>query len=119
MERICDVWPVQPSKKHLNIFVSPQKRECIICLFALAQTLSATPLASEPVLRASRPPPHIYVSTIHTCILFAHIGISGCMFAKRNGIRSWQAISCCRRLDVLRPPMVSGGSLENLESKRP
>ncbi len=48
MERICNVWPVKPSENHLNVFVSPQKRECIICLFAVAQTLSATPLGQQP-----------------------------------------------------------------------
>ena len=42
MERICDVWPLQPSEKHLNVFVSPPTGECIICLIALAQTLPAS-----------------------------------------------------------------------------
>ena len=42
MERICDVWPGQPSENHLNVFVSPPTGECIICLIALAQTLPAS-----------------------------------------------------------------------------
>jgi hypothetical protein len=47
VNNISDVWPVQPSEKHLNVFVSPLTGECIICLFALAQTLSATPLGQR------------------------------------------------------------------------
>src|SRR5229473_889405 len=62
---------------------------------------------------------HVFVSL--SCEYYPYLYSSSARYRSSScfSIRPWQAISCCRRLDALRPPMVSGGPLKSLEPRRP
>src|SRR5258708_23593772 len=53
-ETISDVWPGEPPGNDLHVFVSLPSGECVIRLFASAQTLSATAQSASPSARNRR-----------------------------------------------------------------